>query len=148
MSVIRPATTDDLASIMTLEQSAHAYPWSEKIMQRYLLKPQAVWILEDDSRHVGHAVVSLVVDEAELLMITVDPKVQGKGYGTELLTAVMEKLQKAGASCMFLEVRESNAPAIALYEKLGFCENGRRRGYYPSEDGREDALLYSIELLD
>lgn len=144
---LRSATVDDLAVIMSVEVRAHEYPWSEKVMQRYLLKPGSVWILEDGDTHLGHAVVSLVAGEAELLMMTVAPEHQRRGHGRALLERVMDQLRSRSAECMFLEVRESNAPAIALYEGLGFGENGRRRDYYPASRGkREDALLYSLDL--
>ena len=148
MSDMRSATQEDLPEIMAIEQRAHAYPWSEKVMLRYLQKPDSVWILDVEGHHVGHAVTTLIAGEAELLMITVNPDEQKKGYGRGLLTSVMSRLQSLGATCMFLEVRESNVAAISLYESLGFCETGRRRGYYPAPQGREDALLYSIELMD
>ena len=133
---------------MVAENGAHAYPWSEKVMQRYLLKPDCVWLLEQDGQHLGHAVVTLIAGEAELLMMTVAPEFQGQGFGRRLLEQVLQQLRAAGAECMFLEVRESNAPAIALYEGIGFGENGRRRGYYPAPGGSEDALLYSMDLSD
>ncbi|WP_370292100.1 ribosomal protein S18-alanine N-acetyltransferase [Thalassolituus sp.] len=148
MADVRVADTDDLAAVMKIERAAHAYPWSEKIMLRYLQKKDAVWILEEDNQHLAHAVVSLVLDEAELLMITVAPEFQRRGFGKQLLSMMMNKLQAAGATCLFLEVRASNTPAILLYEGLGFAETGRRRGYYPTPSGREDALLFSIELID
>lgn len=131
-----------------IEHRAHDYPWSDKVMLRYLQKPDAVILLEQGGVHCGHAVVSLVLDEAELLMITIAPEYQGKGLGKKLLEYTMQQLRERGATCMFLEVRESNQPAIALYEAIGFCETGRRSGYYPINKGREDALIYSIELLD
>lgn len=117
-------------------------------MLRYLQKPDAVFMLDQDDKHCGHAVVSLVIDEAELLMITIAPEYQGRGLGKVLLQHTLQTLQKKGATCLFLEVRESNKAAIALYETLGFCETGRRSGYYPTKKGREDALIYSIELFD
>lgn len=145
---LRSATDIDLISIMAIEHRAHDYPWSDKVMMRYLQKPDAVLLLEYNDQHCGHAVVSQVLDEAELLMITIAPEYQGQGLGKLLLTHTMKQLQNKGASCMFLEVRESNESAIGLYESLGFCETGRRSGYYPAKKGREDALIYSIELID
>ena len=146
MPAFRRATLADLPAIMHAESGAHAYPWSEKVMQRYLLKPDCVWLLEQSGTHIGHAVVTLIVGESELLMMTVAPEFQRQGYGKVLLQQVLDQLRSAGAECMFLEVRESNAAAIALYEGLGFGENGRRRDYYPAPGGSEDALLYSMDL--
>ncbi|MDF1763917.1 MAG: ribosomal protein S18-alanine N-acetyltransferase [Oleibacter sp.] len=146
--IIRKASLADLDKVMLVEQASHTHPWSESIVRRYLQKPGTVWALETEFDYCGHAIISQVVDEAELLMISIHPKHQGKGYGKALLTFVMSNLEQAGIRNMFLEVRESNVAAIALYESLGFCETGRRYNYYPSDRGPEDALLYSIELLD
>ncbi|MED5441047.1 MAG: ribosomal protein S18-alanine N-acetyltransferase [Pseudomonadota bacterium] len=148
MSDIRVGGIEDLETVMEIEQAAHQYPWSEKIMTRYLRKPDSVWVLEVDGEHSAHAVISAVADEAELLMISVRPEMQGRGYGKALLARVSQWLQEKGIISFFLEVRESNESAIGLYESLGFNEVGRRPGYYPHPDGREDALIYSLELCD
>ena len=145
---VRVADSSDLNRVMDIEKRAHAYPWSEKIMLRYLQKKDSVWILEVNDEHVAHAVISRAADESELLMISVDPDQQGKKYGSFLLKDVIQRLKSEGINFMFLEVRESNAPAIALYESLDFAETGRRNNYYPTATGREDALMYSLELCD
>jgi [ribosomal protein S18]-alanine N-acetyltransferase len=60
---------------------------------------------------------------------------------------ILIEVAKGEAETMFLEVRPSNSGAIALYQKLGFNEIGTRKGYYPAENGREDAIMYALELL-
>ncbi|HCG78020.1 MAG TPA: hypothetical protein DE015_02275, partial [Oceanospirillales bacterium] len=65
MSDIRVGGIEDLETVMEIEQAAHQYPWSEKIMTRYLRKPDSVWVLEVDGEHSAHAVISTVADEAE-----------------------------------------------------------------------------------
>jgi len=145
---VRVADSSDLKRVMDIEKRAHAYPWSEKIMLRYLQKKDSVWILEVNDQHVAHAVISRAADESELLMISVDPDHQGKKYGSFLLKDVIQRLKAEGINFMFLEVRESNTTAIALYESLDFAETGRRNNYYPTADGREDALMYSLDFCD
>lgn len=139
-------TEPDLAEIFAIEQRSHAHPWRLENLRSSLnshtcigLKHQGLW--------VAYGVLSFVVGEAELLLFTVDKNWQGRGLGTgflrELLVAAGQK-----ASTLFLEVRESNQRAIQLYENLGFNQVGVRPGYYPlPKGGREDALLYAVELL-
>jgi ribosomal-protein-alanine N-acetyltransferase len=91
---------------------------------------------------VGFALFRAVADEAELLTISVMPEVQRGGIGAELLAACGEGARSAGAARMFLEVAEGNLAARALYDRAGYRECGRRRGYYQRPDGsRDDALV-------
>jgi len=150
--MIRLALRSDLDAIMRVEQAAHSHPWAASIMQRYLEKPDTCWVWEEQGVIQAHSVVSAVAGEAELLTIAVHPEMQGKGLGRKMLGQVIEQAQRHQAEQIFLEVRESNSAAIALYENSGFCELGRRNNYYPLFDengkscGREDALLYGLPL--
>ena len=144
--LIRPAQLSDLESIMSIEECAHDYPWTREIMQRYLARPDSVWLLEKNGKHLAQAVIRQTADEAELLMISVHPQKQGLGLGKTLLQYLMDKLKTKQVVNLFLEVRESNTPAIRLYETQGMAEVGRRANYYPKGKTREDALIYSIDL--
>lgn len=145
---IRLASVDDLSNIMAIEQTAHVSPWSESVMHRYLNK-KCVWVMEVDSKIIGHAALQTVAGEAELLTIAIDPTAQGHGYGRCLLQHIVEQAQHQQADQLFLEVRDSNQAAIALYESEGFCELGRRTNYYPTigADGREDARIYGLPII-
>ncbi|MGL5737518.1 MAG: ribosomal protein S18-alanine N-acetyltransferase, partial [Plesiomonas shigelloides] len=76
----------------------------------------------------------------------VDPLCQGQGFGRALLQALVERLEERGLVTLWLEVRESNTPARALYEAEGFNEVSRRKNYYPTADGREDAVIMALPL--
>ena len=90
----------------------------------------------------GFAMGRVVAGEAELLTIAVDPMAQGQGVGTRLMRAFLGELQQRGAECVFLEVADTNAPARALYARVGFGVTGRRRGYYHAPDSSVvDAVL-------
>lgn len=145
--LIRNAVEQDIPAIMAIERAAHFHPWPESVLRRYLAKPGCVQVLEQDGRVLAYAVNTLIAGEAELLMIAVDPKQQGRGYGRTLMSHLQQQLQQQGAEQWFLDVRASNAPAIALYESLGFCQAGCRPNYYPTAQGSEDALLYCMDLL-
>jgi ribosomal-protein-alanine N-acetyltransferase len=92
--------------------------------------------------------LSLAADEAHVLNVCVDPLVQSRGHGRRLLRELVRVARQRGAVRVFLEVRPSNAPAIALYHSEGFNEIGRRPRYYPADNGREDALVMAMELVD
>lgn len=141
----RSAQASDLAAIMAIESSAHFHPWPPSVVTRYLAKTNTTWVLEEQGKVVAYAVNTLIVGEAELLMIAVLPSQQGRGYGRKLMNALQAWLEQQQAQRWFLDVRESNSKAIALYESLGFCQVGVRPNYYPTAKGSEDALLYAVE---
>ena len=93
-------------------------------------------------------VISVAADEGHILNVCVAPERQGRGHGRRLLRALVDYARDCGAARVFLEVRPSNPHAIALYHDEGFNEIGRRPRYYPSHDGREDALVMAMELVD
>lgn len=93
---------------------------------------------------VGFLVARHVSEEWELENIVVAPEVRNRGIGRQLLDALMARALENKSRAVFLEVRESNAAARKLYQKAGFREGGRRKGYY--SDPLEDAVLYSKNL--
>jgi len=92
----------------------------------------------------GFAYVSVAPFEAELLRIAVSREYRGRGIAKKLLSLLSESAINAGCEDIFLEVRESNASAIALYESCGYVKTGMRKGFY--KNPREDALLYKKSL--
>lgn len=99
---------------------------------------------DEPSRAVGFLVARHVASEWELENLVVAPESRKKGIGAQLMLALLEHVQQTKGECVFLEVRESNAAAMKLYEKLGFKQTGRRKSYYTSP--LEDAVLYSKDL--
>ena len=88
----------------------------------------------------------VVLDEATLFNIAVDPAFQRRGLGRELLTHLIRELETRDVFTLWLEVRASNVAAIALYESLGFNEATIRRNYYPTAEGREDAIIMALPI--
>lgn len=139
--------SSDLPSILEIEKSASAYPWSQKNFCDSLLSSHICVGVKLHGQWCAHAVFSVVVGEAELLILAVEPKRQGQKIAKNLLL-YMESQFKSRASSIFLEVRQSNGVAIGLYESLGFNQVGERDNYYPAAKGRESALIYAKHIED
>ena len=142
----RPMHEGDVRVVMDIERRAYQFHWTEGIFRDCLRVGYCCWVMELHGAVTGYGIMSLVVGEAHLLNICVAPEWQQRGYGRLLLEHFMELARERGASQMFLEVRLSNAAALALYRKRGFNEVGMRKNYYPGEKGREDALILATEL--
>ncbi|MGH8371678.1 MAG: ribosomal protein S18-alanine N-acetyltransferase [Gammaproteobacteria bacterium] len=142
----RPMQEADVRTVLEIERRAYKYHWTEGIFRDCLRVGYGCWVMELHDTIAGYGVLSLVVGEAHLLNICIAPEWQGKGYGVQLLEHFMDLARERSASQMLLEVRPSNAAALALYQKRGFNEVGLRKAYYPSEKGREDALILAIDL--
>jgi [ribosomal protein S18]-alanine N-acetyltransferase len=146
-TVLRPMREADLPAVMAIEQRAYAFPWTQGVFRDCLLANHPSWVLVEGGHIIGYAVLSVAADEAHVLNVCTSPDVQGRGHGRRLLRALLQLARGRGAHRVFLEVRPSNASAIALYHTEGFNEIGRRPRYYPARDGREDALVMALELL-
>lgn len=141
----RPARLTDFEDLLFIEEQAHVYCWPESTLQWCLEQAHLrVFVLEQHQLIVGFCVYECILDEATLLNIAVHPEHQGRGYGRQLLQQSLLALD-ASITRILLEVRVSNAPAIALYTSEGFHEIGYRKGYYPSLEGREDARVMARE---
>ena len=146
-TVLRPMREADLPAVMAIEQRAYAFPWTQGVFRDCLLANHPSWVLVEGGHIIGYAVLSVAADEAHVLNLCTAPEMQGRGHGRRLLRALLQLARGRGAHRVFLEVRPSNAPAIALDHDEGFNEIGRRPRYYPARDGREDALVMALELL-
>lgn len=155
----REMLTTDLDAVTRIEQRAYSFPWTwgnftdslaAGYTARLLLaggpatrrRPEAEAVL-------GYYVAMPGVEEMHLLNITVAPEAQGRGHARTMLTHLARLSREAGAQMLWLEVREGNQRARRLYQRWGFAEVGRRRGYYPDGPGRrEDAIVMRLSLDD
>lgn len=147
---IRKMQEADLAAVMKNEKSAYEFPWSESIMASNLKRHYCI-VFEslEENRSVkilGHAILSTVADEASVLNIAVSPDAQRQRIGYQLMENILAYASEKECMEVFLEVRESNRPAFTMYHQFGFNEVGLRRNYYPSHQGREDAILLACYL--
>jgi [ribosomal protein S18]-alanine N-acetyltransferase len=133
--------------------SAWPRPWSAADFTICLNDPAmvsiAAWDRQGDGAVSGLCIFRHAAQEAELLMIAVDPAAQRTGLGLRLLEAGLTALQACGVTTCFLEVGASNPAAISLYRRLGFAEVGVRKGYYPPPapgDSADDAIIMRLDL--
>lgn len=136
----------DLDEVVGIEQAAYPFPWTRGIFEDCLRVGYACWVLEQEGAIAAYGVLSVAVGEAHILNLCVRPERQRQGYGRSLLRHLLGLARRHHADTALLEVRPSNRAALALYRSMGFNEVGTRRGYYPGERGREDALILAIDL--
>ena len=141
---IIPMTDAHVDAVADLEAICFADPWSANSVASELNNPLSCWLvaLEADTV-VGYIGSQTVMGETDMMNVAVHPDHRRKGIAVSLIHALVQKLKECESHCLTLEVRASNAPAIALYEKLGFTEAGRRRNYY--RNPKEDALILRKE---
>ena len=144
--MIRKLREADLGRVMTIENATSLVPWTTHIFKDCLDAGYLGWVLEQDGTVVGFGLLSLRQDEAHLLNLSIDPGYQKRGLGKALLDHVIKAAKSAGAMMIYLEVRESNLPAIKLYEKANFIQIDLRPDYYPLSHTREDALVFALDL--
>ena len=142
---VRRMTVSDLPSVLKIENQNYQFPWGEDIFKDCFDANYNLHVCEEMDRVLGYCIVAMGVGEAHILNISVDPAEQGQGIGRKLMEHLIENA-RGKAETIFLEVRPSNIGAIALYKNIGFNEIGIRKGYYPAENGREDALMLAMAL--
>jgi ribosomal-protein-alanine acetyltransferase len=147
MLSIRPATVADLPAMMSLEKrAATAAHWSAEqyeAMFRASSSGRVAMVIQEESSLHGFVIAREVSAEWEIENIAIAGSARRRGLGTRLLGELLDLARARGAVAVFLEVRESNHAARALYEKWAFLESGRRRRYY--KDPEEDAILYRLD---
>ena len=130
--------------IARLEKICFSDPWSENSIASELDNKLAFWLVAAEGENVvGYIGSQTVMDETDMMNVAVHPDFRRQGIAEALVNGLVDRLKAMGSHCLTLEVRASNAPAIFLYEKLGFSEIGRRKNYY--RNPREDALILRKE---
>lgn len=138
--VCRPAAAADLGAIAKAERAVFADAWSENALASHLAGECNISLIaESGGVFVGYLLGVLLPPEGEIWRVAVLPEYRGRGIGESLVRAFLPR-----EGCCFLEVRESNLPAVRLYEKVGFLPVGRRKNYYKAPV--EDALLYRKDI--
>ena len=149
--LVEPLTLADATAIAELHKEDFRRPWSEEEFQSLLAQQTVFGFVV---REVGNArrgpagfvLARLAAGEGEILTVAVARAERRSGLGWKLMDAVLRELHAERAEALFLEVDEANAPAIALYRRLGFFEVGKRPRYYETGEGRSGALVMRRDL--
>ncbi len=135
----------DLDAVVAVETRAYSHPWSRGNFTDSLAAGYLAELLHTgDGEVVGYFVAMGGVDELHLLNITVAPEWQGQGHGRGLMAVLRGHALERRLATLWLEVRQSNERARALYRALGYVEVGLRRAYYPAAGRREDAVVMRL----
>jgi len=146
MLTFREMTLADIPYVRAIEREGYDFPWSDSLFEQAVKSTKYCVVALEHETIVGYAILSYVVGEAELINICIAPSAQGKGYAKALLEHVIDHATQKDNQDMYLEVRVTNAPAIHIYEQAGFNEIGRRKNYYATKAGKEDAILMALPL--
>ena len=143
---LRAARAADLTTVGLIERASFSDPWTESAFASLLEGADAFFAVATlpGGSIVGYVVAWFAADQGDVANIAVAPEARGRGVGAALLDRALEAAADAGVRELFLEVRESNAGARALYASRGFVEIGRRRNYYRRPV--EDALVLRLSL--
>lgn len=143
--MIVPMEASHIPQIAALERACFSDPWSERSFASELENPLSLWLVALDGDTVaGYIGSQTVLDEADIMNVAVHPDYRRQRIADSLLSAMERRLAENGVRILALEVRASNAPAIALYEKRGYTQAGLRKNYYFHP--REDALILKKNL--
>lgn len=146
MIEIKNMALEHIAQVAELERQCFSDPWSAEAFQSELTNPLSLWLVacEDDGRVSGYIGSQQVLDAADVMNIAVCVDKRHSGIATQLIQTLCLRLTQRDACFLTLEVRQSNQPAISLYQKLGFVQVGYRKGYYRKP--KEDALILQRRL--
>ena len=139
-------TLDDVDAVMLLENEVYQFPWTDRIFMDCIRVGYDCWLALLENRVVAHAVISVAAGESHILNLSVTEDHQGKGIGKQFIQFLLNIAYNKRAQIMMLEVRPSNVRAIKCYNSAGFNEIGSRKDYYPSPNGKEDALLFARQI--
>ena len=138
---MNPSHVEQIAGLETI---CFHDPWSEQSIAGELKNTLSLWLVAvEDDRVIGYVGSQTVLGWTDIMNVAVHPDHRRRGVAEALIRALMERLRQNKCESLTLEVRASNAGAIALYEKLGFTEVGRRKNYY--RNPKEDALILRLE---
>lgn len=133
-------TVDDISQVAEIERQIFSIPWSEKAFRDSMESDNTIYIVAKENNNVaGYAGMYLSFEEGNITNVAVNPLSSRKGIGEKIVRDILNRAYEKGVRDVFLEVRETNSVAIALYEKIGFKEEGIRKNFY--DKPRENALI-------
>ncbi len=143
---ITPMSIDDLMDVYNLEVESYDFPWTKEILRDCILYKYDAFTIYLNNLLVGYIIAKISSPETHILNLTINANFRKKGLGKSLIQLIINDSRIRGAEDIILEVRVNNINAIALYEKLDFKKVGKRKNYYESKEGREDAYVLQLKL--
>lgn len=143
-----PMQVHDLPEVIAIENDVYPHPWTRGNFLDSLYSRYEAWTVREPSGALaGYFLLMLAIDEAHLLNISVRRDLHGHGIGRLQLDKAVALARQNRMTSVLLEVRPSNQRALAVYQQYGFAQIGKRKGYYPAEEGaREDAIVMRFSL--
>lgn len=136
----RAMAPEDADAVEIVEKACFKIPWSRESFWKEASNENTLYLLAmDGERVIGYMGCWLSYDEAQVTNVAILPEYRNRGIGTKLFATAIEAVKEKGVTAMTLEVRPTNTPALAIYERYGFKVAGRRPHYY--QDDGEDALI-------
>jgi len=139
---------DDIPEVLQIEQQSYSHPWTDGIFKDCLKVGYPAWVIKIETVIVGYVVLSVGAGEAHILNICIASNQRRKGLASAVLKRIIELMIDENYRSLFLEVRLSNTAAARLYENLGFKKIGLRKAYYKNGKQREDAITYTLDLIE
>ena len=146
LPALRAMETADLKAVMAIERASYDSPWTEAIFRDCLRVGYHCCVYDSESGLLGYGIMSVTAGECHLLNICIHAQYRNYKLGTRLIEYLLALARRKNAGIALLEVRVSNDSAYRLYTRLGFNEIGLRKHYYPTQNGREDALILALDL--
>jgi len=146
MPEIRQMLVTDLDEVIVIEKEVFLFPWTRGNFGDSISSGYHCYVLELGGHIFGYGVMTISLDEAHLLTLSVTAGWQQEGWGEKLLQHFICLAKEHHARSVFLEVRKSNLGAARLYERIGFTRIATRTGYYPAMGGHEDAIVMELTL--
>lgn len=142
----RPMAATDLDDLVRIERAAYPYPWTLGNFHDCLHSGYSCWVGEIEGQLAGYWILMMAAGEGHILNCCVAPAWQRRGFGRLMMEHLIQVARDHRTEFLFLEVRPSNAAALGLYKRLGFEVIGTRKGYYPADQGQEDAIVMKRDL--
>lgn len=138
----------DIDQILKIEEDVYSHPWTRgNFLDSFYSGHDACGLRNKSEDLLGYFVLMAILDEMHLLNFSIAAECQRQGFARILLDQMCERAREKNILSVLLEVRVGNQRAVDVYQRYGFAEIGRRKGYYPATDGvREDAIVMRIEL--
>jgi ribosomal-protein-alanine N-acetyltransferase len=138
--------TEDITAVMKIEEKVYEFPWTKGIFADCIRVGYDCWVATEKDLIIAHAVLSSAAGESHILNLAVNEDYKRQGIGKQFLRHLINRARLKASEIVLLEVRPSNHVAIHLYESSGFNEIGSRKAYYPAPNGKEDALIFALQL--